>query len=71
MSDSTECRLVPRPDDAEEGRREEARKKLFGECYDCKHHEELCRICSKTGMPLTYPISGCCGHDPKWSTGVP
>lgn len=58
--------FIPYPKEVDE--REERLKSLFGECYDCKNHCESCRICNKSGMPLTYPISGCPGHDSKYGS---
>ena len=71
MDETRGFRLVRRPDEDELDRIEAGKRKSYGLCYDCKNHLAIAAMCMKTGMRLVYPISGCCGHDPKWSTGVP
>jgi len=56
-------KFIPYPNQDELDADEKWEKKRFGECYKCTNHLQLCAICMKTGMPLTYPIKGCYGKN--------
>lgn len=61
----SDCTFIPYPAEVEE--REEWLRKHQGDCYDCRHHISCCGVCDKTGLPLTYPIVQCPGHDSRFS----